>query len=209
MPLSSAFTSFIKTSSYWLFFKTPTTLLNLFLSCPLNALVPGQVAHPHLPSAPPTSHHPNLPSPANSNPNLPPPTAPASSTLPHVLTYLAQFARQPTLLPTSPPTRPTPSSGHSPLTAVGPPPGSNTLQDWRRCHAIFLTVTTLPQIWQPTLLTTSPPTRPTPSAPPAPKRPQPSPPTPLPPPSDPLPTPPPPPSPAATAPLQPALPDRT
>ena len=63
------------------------------------------------------------------------------------------------------------SSGRSPLTAVAPPPpGSHTLQDWRRCLAIFLTVTTLPQYWQLTLLPTPPPTstptRPTPSAPP-------------------------------------------
>ena len=63
------------------------------------------------------------------------------------------------------------SSGRSPLSAVGPP-ASHTLQDWRRCLAIFLKVTTLPLYWQLTLLPTPPPTstptRPTPSAPPAP-----------------------------------------
>ena len=66
-----------------------------------------------------------------------------------------------------------------PLTAVGPPPpGSHTLQDWRRCLAIFPTVNSLQQNWQLTLLPTHPPppplTRPTLFAPNAPHRPQPS-----------------------------------
>ena len=80
------------------------------------------------------------------------------------------------------------------------PPGSHTLQDLRRCLAIFLTVTTLPQNWQLTLLPTpsppSPPTSPTPSAPPAVLSP--FPPSPL---HSPLPSP--------SAPLPPALQDRT
>ena len=52
-------------------------------------LVPGQVARPHLPTAPPTSRHPNLSPPPNPNPSPPPPTAPPASTLPHDLTCLA------------------------------------------------------------------------------------------------------------------------
>ena len=47
-----------------------------------------------------------------------------------------------------------------PLTAGrgrAPPPGSHTLQDWRRCLAMFLTVNSLPQNWQLTLLPSPPP----------------------------------------------------
>ena len=53
-------------------------------------LVPGQVARPHFPTAPPTSRHPNLSPPLLTPTSTPrPPTAPPASTLPHDLTCLA------------------------------------------------------------------------------------------------------------------------
>ena len=41
-------------------------------------LVPGQVARPHFPTAPPTSRHPNPFPPSNPNLNIPPPNSPPS-----------------------------------------------------------------------------------------------------------------------------------
>ena len=111
-------------------------------------------------------------------------------------------------------TPPPPLATHRWPRSGPPPPGSHTLQDWRRCLTVFLTVNSLPQNWQLTLLPTPPPPspliRPTPFAPNAPHRPQPPhpphPPTPIvrSPPASPSP-----PSPAAAAPLPPALQDRT